>query len=205
MKNSLSLSRGTLLSWSDDARQRAAHSQPCILNAKITLRFFRLTRQLTGQTICSMQYLNNYLYWLIGGAVLILLEFLVPGLVVVFLGLGALLTGGVLYLGWISEPVALLAFFAFSSIVMLATLRRLIMRFYPSDSERVEADEDKLLIGQKATAISTIYPTDFSGRIRFSGTTWSARSERGVIPEGTAVVIVGRENIHFVVRAERID
>jgi membrane protein implicated in regulation of membrane protease activity len=151
-----------------------------------------------------MQYLNNYLYWLIGGAVLILLEFLVPGLVVVFLGLGALLTGGVLYLGWISEPVALLAFFAFSSILMLATLRRLIMRFYPSDSERVEADEDKLLIGQKATAISTIYPSDYSGRIRFSGTTWSARSERGEIAEGTGVVIVGRENINFVVRAERI-
>ncbi|GAB4422701.1 MAG: hypothetical protein OHK0011_01970 [Turneriella sp.] len=152
----------------------------------------------------TMQYLNNYLYWLIGGAVLVLLEFLVPGLVVVFLGLGALLTGGVLYLRWITEPVALLAFFAFSSILMLATLRRLVMRFYPSDSERVEADEDKLLIGQKAITITPIYHSDFSGRIRYSGTTWSARSESGSIPEGAEVVIVGRDNIHFIVRAERI-
>ncbi|MFZ5628690.1 MAG: NfeD family protein [Spirochaetota bacterium] len=152
----------------------------------------------------TMQYLDNYLYWLVGGAVLVLLEFLVPGLVVVFLGLGALLTGGALYLRWITEPVALLAFFALSSIVMLATLRRLIMRFYPSDSERVEADEDKLLIGQRAVVIATVYPSDFSGRIRFSGTTWSARSEAGEIAEGTEVVIVGRENINFVVRADRI-
>ncbi|HMY11207.1 MAG TPA: NfeD family protein [Turneriella sp.] len=151
-----------------------------------------------------MEYLNNFLYWVIGGAVLVLLEFLVPGLVVVFLGLGALLTGGVLYLGWIKEPVALLAFFGFSSILMLATLRRFVMRFYPSDSERVEADEDKLLIGQKATVISTVYPSDFSGRIRFSGTTWSARSEGGEITEGAEVVIVGRENINFLVRADRI-
>ncbi len=151
-----------------------------------------------------MEYLNNYLYWLTGGAVLVLLEFLIPGLVVVFLGLGALLTGGVLFLGWINDPVALLAFFAFSSILMLATLRRFVMRFYPSDVEKVEADEDKLLIGQKATVVSTVYPSDFSGRVRFSGTTWSARSEHGIIPEGTEVKIVGRDNIHFVVRAERI-
>lgn len=157
-----------------------------------------------GSTISAMQYLENYVYWLIGGAVLVLLEFLMPGLVVVFIGLGALLTGGILYLRWITDPVALLAFFGFSSIVMLVTLRRLVMRFYPSDSERVEADEDKLLIGQRATVISTVYPSDFSGRIRFSGTTWSARSEGSAIPEGTEVVIVGRENIHFVVRAERI-
>jgi membrane protein implicated in regulation of membrane protease activity len=151
-----------------------------------------------------MAYLNQYLFWLVAGGVLVLLEFLVPGLVVVFLGLGALLTGGVLYLQWITDPVGLLLFFALSSIVMLATLRRLVMRFYPSDSERVEADEDKLLIGQKATVVSTVYPNDFSGRIRFSGTTWSARSAGGTIPDGTEVVIVGRENIHFVVRAERI-
>jgi membrane protein implicated in regulation of membrane protease activity len=193
-----------LLSWSDYVRQRAARSQPQYLKREDYLALFSADTITDGQSSCNMQYLNNYLYWLIGGALLVLLEFLVPGLVVVFLGLGALLTGGVLYLRWITEPVALLAFFAFSSILMLATLRRLIMRFYPSDSERVEADEDKLLIGQKATAISTIYPSDFSGRIRFSGTTWSARSERGEIAEGAEVVIVGRENINFVVRAERI-
>lgn len=159
----------------------------------------------TGEIISlGMHYLDNYLYWLIGGGVLVLLEFLVPGLVVVFLGLGALLTGGVLYLRWITEPAALLTFFAFSSILMLATLRRLVMRFYPSDVEQVEADEDKLLIGQRAVVVATVYPSDFSGRIRYSGTTWPARSETGAIPEGTEVVIVGRENINFVVRAERI-
>lgn len=151
-----------------------------------------------------MQYLTHYLFWLVVGGILVLLEFFIPGLVVVFLGLGALLTGGALYLGCITDPVYLLAFFGLSSILMLATLRRLVMRFYPSDSEQVETDEDKLLIGQKALAISPITPFDFSGRIRFSGTSWSAKSEKGMIAEGSEVTIVGRENIHFIVRADRI-
>jgi hypothetical protein len=152
-----------------------------------------------------MDFLNQYLFWLFAGGVLVLLEFLIPGLVVVFLGLGALLTSVVIYLGWLNDPIALLVFFVLSSILMLATLRRFVMRFYPADSEQVEADEDKLLIGQKATVVSPVYHSDFSGRIRFSGTTWPARNaNQGEIPVGTKVVIVGRENINFVVSAERI-
>ena len=41
-----------------------------------------------------MEYMTHYLSWLIGGAILILLEFLIPGLIVIFLGLGALTTAG---------------------------------------------------------------------------------------------------------------
>lgn len=151
-----------------------------------------------------MQYLGNYVVWLVAGSLLVLLEFLIPGLVVIFLGMGALLTAGVLYLGWITDAYWLIVFFALSSIFMLATLRRLVVRFYPSDSERVEADEEKLVIGQKATSLTTITDFDFSGRIRFSGTTWTARSTHGEIPEGVAVEIVGRENIHFIVKQQRI-
>lgn len=151
-----------------------------------------------------MQYLGNYVLWLVAGSLLVLLEFLIPGLVVIFLGMGALLTAGVLYMGWITDSYWLVVFFALSSILMLATLRRLVVRFYPSDSERVEADEEKLVIGQKATALTTITDFDFSGRIRYSGTTWTARSMHEEIPEGAAVEIVGRENIHFLVKPQRL-
>ncbi|MCX7632168.1 MAG: NfeD family protein [Turneriella sp.] len=145
--------------------------------------------------------LLDYLFWCIAGAILILLEFFIPGLVVVFLGLGALLTGGAIYLRWLNDPVSVVVFFVLSSLLMLATLRRLVIRFYPSDTEKAETDEEKLLIGQHAVAVSKITPYDFSGRIRFSGTTWSARSVEGEIAENTTVEIVGRENIHFIVRA----
>jgi len=147
-----------------------------------------------------VEYLQNYLSWLIAGGVLVLLEFFVPGLVVVFLGLGALLTGGVIYLGWIQNPFYILLCFLLLSIAMLAKLRGLILRLYPSDTETSETDEEALVVGQEAHAISHITAHDFSGRIRFVGTTWSARSLEGDIHKGSAVEIVGRENIHYLVK-----
>lgn len=147
-----------------------------------------------------MEYLQHYLYWLIAGGVLVLLEFFMPGLVVVFLGLGALLTGGVIYLGWIHNPFYILLCFLLASIAMLAKLRGLILRLYPSDIEKSETDEEALVVGQEAHAISHITAHDFSGRIRFAGTTWSARSVESDIHQGATVEIVGRENIHYLVR-----
>jgi len=147
-----------------------------------------------------VEYLQNYLSWLIAGGVLVLLEFFVPGLVVVFLGLGALLTGGVIFLGWIQNPYYILLCFLLLSVVMLAQLRKVVLRFYPSDSEKSETDEEALVVGQAAHAISHITTHDFSGRIRFVGTTWSARSVEGDIHKGATVEIVGRDNIHYLVK-----
>jgi inner membrane protein len=147
-----------------------------------------------------MVYLGNYLAWLVAGGVLILLEFFIPGLVIIFLGLGSFATAGVLYLGWLTDPVQLLAFFVLSSILFLATLRRLILRLYPSDSEKSESDEELLVVGQRAETISPVTAHDYSGRIRFSGTTWSARSVAGEIESRVAVEIVGRDNIHLLVK-----
>jgi len=83
---------------------------------------------------------------------------------------------------------------------MLAQLRKVVLRFYPSDSEKSETDEEALVVGQAAHAISHITTHDFSGRIRFVGTTWSARSVEGDIHKGATVEIVGRDNIHYLVK-----
>lgn len=146
-----------------------------------------------------MDYALHYLTWLVAGVLLMLLEFLIPGLVVIFLGLGALVTSTLLYFGWIQNVYAAIAAFVASSVVFLLTIRRLVLRFYPSDSEKVETDEDALLIGQVAETMTEINPRDFSGRIRFSGTTWSAKSVAGAIAAGRRVRIAGRENIHLFV------
>ncbi|HRP70902.1 MAG TPA: NfeD family protein [Turneriella sp.] len=147
-----------------------------------------------------MNYFIDYFYWLIAGSALVLLEFFIPGLVVIFLGLGALATSGMLYLGYIRDPYLTVVFFTLTSIFMLATIRRVVKKFYPSDSEKVESDEDKILIGQEAITISTISPDNFEGRVKYSGTTWPAKSKEGDIAEATLVEIVGRENINFIVR-----
>ena len=147
-----------------------------------------------------MEQFSNYLVWLIGGSILVLLEFLIPGLVVIFLGLGALITSGLLYLGYLRDPWLAIACFGVASVLMLMTIRKTILRFYPSLSEKVETDEEVLIVGQKAQAISTLTAHDYSGRIKYSGTTWPARSEAGEIAEGTTVEILGQDNINLIVR-----
>lgn len=147
-----------------------------------------------------MEYFNNYLFWLVGGSTLVLLEFLIPGLVVIFLGLGALITSGLMYLGYIQGPWLAIACFAVASVLMLVTLRKMILRFYPSLSEKVETDEHALIVGKRAEAISALTAHDYSGRVKYSGTTWPARSEAGTIASGVEVEIVAQENINLVVR-----
>lgn len=148
----------------------------------------------------SMEHFLNYIYWFIAGGVLTLLEFFIPGLVVIFLGLGAIATGVMLYFGYIRDAYIAIAFFVTSSIVLLVTLRRIAIRFYPSFSEKTESDEDALIAGQEAETITTIFPDNFEGRVKYSGTTWPARSTGGTIAEKQRVHIVGRENINLIVR-----
>lgn len=147
-----------------------------------------------------MEYFSNFWVWLIGGSTLVLLEFLIPGLVVIFLGLGALITSGLLYLGYIREAWQAIACFGVASILMLATLRKMILRFYPSLTEKVETDEEALIVGKRARAVSLLTPHDYSGRVKYSGTTWPARSDGGEIADGTEVEITGQDNINLVVK-----
>jgi len=146
-----------------------------------------------------MQHFLNYWFWFGSGAALILLEFFVPGLFVIFLGLGALLTGGLIYASLIRDAYQAILFFAVSSVFMLMTLRRILLRFYPAQTEISETDEDQLVIGAEAISISVVTATDFSGRIRFRGTTWSARSVAGDIAANQKIRITGRENIHLLI------
>ena len=144
--------------------------------------------------------MTHYLSWLIGGAILILLEFLIPGLIVIFLGLGALTTAGLIYFGLIRDAWIAVASFAAFSILMLVTLRKVILRFYPSLTEQVETDENALIVGRRAMAVSELSEHDFSGRVKYAGAGWPARSESGEIPAGSEVEIVAQENINLIVK-----
>ncbi len=156
-----------------------------------------------GQPRCSsniMEYILNYWIWLGLGVVLVMLEFFIPGLFVIFLGLGAAITAGMLYTRYLTDAYLTVIFFSVTSVFMLMTLRRIVLRFFPSLSEKSETDEDVLIAGKSAETISEVYPDHFGGRVKYSGTTWPAKSIDEVIPAGTKVEIIGRENINLVVR-----
>ena len=138
--------------------------------------------------------------WLGSGIFLMAVEFLVPGLVMVFVGLGALTVALGMHLGYIDEIVQQFITFFISSIIYLLTLRFLVLRFVPSVTRKENIDEDEEVIGSIVELVADINSGEF-GRVEHSGSTWQARAEGDqTILKGEQVKIIGRDNITWIVQ-----
>lgn len=147
-----------------------------------------------------MEFLFEIRFWLIAGGVLILLEFLLPGMVVFFLGLAAFTVAGGIWAGLTKEIHHILLNFLISSILYLVFLRQVVVKFLPADVHKAETDEDKLLIGKEVTVLLTVNTANADGRVRYSGTTWPAKSEDKILYPGDKGIITGRENISLIIK-----
>ena len=138
--------------------------------------------------------------WLGSGIFLMAIEFLVPGLVMVFVGLGSLTVALSMHLGYIDGIIDQFIIFFISSIVYLLTLRFLILRFVPTDSRKENIDEDKEVIGSIVEIVVDIDSGEL-GRVEHSGSSWQARAEGNqTILKGEQVKIIGRDNITWIVQ-----
>jgi membrane protein implicated in regulation of membrane protease activity len=138
--------------------------------------------------------------WLGSGIFLMAIEFLVPGLVMVFVGLGALTVALGMQLGYIDEIPQQFTTFFISSIIYLLTLRFLVLRFVPSVTRKENIDEDEEVIGSIVELVADINSGEF-GRVEHSGSSWQARAEGDqTILKGEQVKIIGRDNITWIVQ-----
>ena len=139
-----------------------------------------------------------YFWWFLA-AVLMLAELLIPGLIVVFVGLGAATVAALLYYHVVDGLAEqFLAWFS-SSLIYCFSLRFLVLRFYKSDTEKKSTHKDEFIFGQVATVIEPILEKGM-GRIYHAETTWKARSKDGTaIANNEKVKIVGRDNITWIV------
>jgi len=138
--------------------------------------------------------------WLSSGIFLTAIEFLVPGLVMVFVGLGALTVALGMHLGYIDEIVQQFITFFISSIIYLLTLRFLVLRFVPSVTRKENIDEDEEVMGSIVELVADINSGEF-GRVEHSGSSWQARAEGDqTILKGEQVKIIGRDNITWIVQ-----
>ena len=138
------------------------------------------------------------MYWLIGGGILIALEFIVPGAILSFLGIAALMIGGGYHYGVFSSVTSGFICWFIVSIVLVLFLRGFVLRFMPSDCRYQPVDEDDNAKGSWAEVLEEIRPGR-PGRIRFRGTTWQAKAQ-GHCGSGTRVVIEGREGHVWLVK-----
>ncbi|WP_027328323.1 NfeD family protein [Marinimicrobium agarilyticum] len=149
-----------------------------------------------------MQDYELFTYWFIGGVVLMLLEFLLPGGIVFFLGLGATLVSLLLYTGLIEGWIQAFTAWFVGSLLLLFGLRGVVQKLIPAQVERGRTDEDLDAYDQIAEVAETI-PAGGEGRINFRGSTWAARHyhEDRALEAGTRVRIVFRDNLLWTVEA----
>ncbi|WP_243312756.1 NfeD family protein [Fundidesulfovibrio agrisoli] len=126
--------------------------------------------------------------WALAGLLLIALEAVVPGLIIVFFGLGALATSLATALFGLSTDSQLLLFAA-SSVVSLLGLRRLFKKTFQGEARTENQLRQRLedFTGEAAVVTEAI-PEGGAGRIKLRGSFYAAVA-REAIPAGTAVKV----------------
>lgn len=130
---------------------------------------------------------------------MLLLEFFIPGLVICFFGISALLVGGLIYF----FPGMLLAWqlliFAIGGAVLALLCRRLV----PGGAKGIkwqqsgDLDEDDC-IGKVCVCKSAIAPGK-PGKVEYHGSFWSAESAEDIAGEELCI-IEKRDNLTLTVR-----
>lgn len=126
-------------------------------------------------------------HWLAAGAALMALEMLLPGTLLMWFGIAAMLTGALAYFLPIGPAAQLLAFGAFALAVIFPA-RRMLARRMRDDSDQANrlnrrgAD----MVGRRVAITEAV--VNGAGAARFGDTRWAVRCESD-LREGAAAVI----------------
>ena len=127
--------------------------------------------------------------WFLVGLVLVLAEFALPGVVLVFIGLGAWLTSLTTWLGWTSSLGSQMLVFALASLVLLIGLRRLfkswLMGFSKTNPDTTR-DLDEFV--GKSVRVMSSFAAGVPGKVEFKGASWTAESDDTLEPGDTAII-----------------
>ena len=119
--------------------------------------------------------LPEYSYWIIAGLALVIAEFAVSGLVVIFFGIAALLVGCLKFLGLVDDTAWELTLFAMTSLLLLVFVRRVINDKLMGTERQRQGEEDSAgLVGARATVAEA-----FSNGV---GTRWQAQCAHPLHP-----------------------
>jgi len=144
--------------------------------------------------------MNPGYVWMIAGLVLLFLEFVIPGVILVFFGIGAILTAAGYWFGLLPSLAAQLSCFCIVSLLSLFTLRKYFSRFLKGKvADTNEFSNAAEFIGKTAKVTTEVTPDDDRGRVDFDGSDWKATSD-SKIEVGQVVKIIEMKNITFKVK-----
>lgn len=143
-----------------------------------------------------IETLNNGLIWFCIGFAFFAMEFLFPGFIFFFFGIGAWVTALLSFFIDISLNAQIIIFIG-SSVISVALLRNWLKRKLGAagvDSKQLE-DE---FIGKIAKAETPIVP-GAGGKVEFKGTSWDAQSDE-YVQVGEHVMITETKSILLIVK-----
>jgi membrane protein implicated in regulation of membrane protease activity len=146
----------------------------------------------------TFEFLKNpAVVWFLIGLLFALLELAVPGLILIFLGIGAWATALLsLVFDW-SVGTQILVF-AIASVIALVALRNWFKRRFFQQKSGPEETDDEELIGKTARVEQAIAPL-VPGKVAFKGALWKAESDE-TIEAGSLVEITRKNSITLFVK-----
>ncbi len=145
-------------------------------------------------------FLRPEIIWFLVGLVLLILEFILPGLIIAFFGVGAWIVALVCLITEIGINTQLIIFII-ASVLSLLCLRKWLKGIFLGHAVSKQNLKENLeeFIGQKAVVKEKIMPNT-GGKVEFHGTNWLAESDEE-IAEGATVQITGKDNITLKVKS----
>lgn len=140
-----------------------------------------------------------YVLWFLAGLLLVLLEFVAPGVIIVFIGLGAWAASLTTWLGWTTSPASQMTVFAVASIVFLVGLRNVCKDWFMGLSTAGDARQAEEEFIDKEVRVIAAITEERAGKVEFKGASWNARSTT-TLNAGDLAVIVSRDGLLLTVR-----
>ena len=159
------------------------------------------TEKVADLTAGNKAILSPTLLWFLAGLILAFLEFVVPGVILIFFGIGAWFAAVTTHFGLTASLESQLLTFAISSIALLVVMRNWIKgKFYGhvSDVQDLSKNLDEFT-GKSVVVVKDVIPDKVEGVVEFKGTTWSAVSEEHM-GKGDVGIIEGIDGITLKIR-----
>jgi inner membrane protein len=146
-----------------------------------------------------MSLLENYpLVWFIIGILFLFAELIMPGFIIFFFGIGALVTALLTLLFGIENVAVQILIFLVASVLSLVFLRNFFSKMFKGkiDAKGNVGDE---FIGRKVMVVREIQPNSLKGKVELNGALWEADSEF-YIKKDAVVEIIDRKDLTLIVK-----
>ena len=145
-------------------------------------------------------FLQPEIIWFLVGLVLLIFEFILPGLIIAFFGVGACVVALTCLFIDIGINTQLIIFII-ASVLSLLCLRKWLKGIFLGHTGSKQNLKENLdeFVGQKAVVKKKIVPKA-GGKVEFHGTNWLAQADEE-IAEGVMVQIISKDNITLKVKS----